>query len=68
MKQTFLQLQTSGGTKVLAMDLRRVNGCVQLSLRKNSIAMSLTVGDMTVQRLYTSLNGPVANYAASQCA
>ncbi|CAG9534944.1 unnamed protein product [Cercopithifilaria johnstoni] len=42
-----------GSTRVLAMDLWQLTSCVHLSPRRYSTAMSLTVADLSLQRLYT---------------
>ncbi|VDK48292.1 unnamed protein product [Anisakis simplex] len=43
-----------GGTKVLSLDLRQVVSKMHLSPRQHSTAISLSVGDLSVQRLYTA--------------
>ncbi|VDK72688.1 unnamed protein product [Litomosoides sigmodontis] len=40
-------------TRVLAMDLWQLASCLHLSPRRHSTAMSLSVGDLSLQRLYT---------------
>uniref|UniRef100_A0A1I7VNQ7 Ricin B-type lectin domain-containing protein n=1 Tax=Loa loa TaxID=7209 RepID=A0A1I7VNQ7_LOALO len=42
-----------GSTRVLAMDLWQLASCVHLSPRRHSTAMSLTVADLSLQRLCT---------------
>ncbi|VDO35323.1 unnamed protein product [Onchocerca flexuosa] len=45
--------QKDGSTRVLAMDLWQLTSCVHLSPRRHSTAMSLTVADLSLQRLCT---------------
>ncbi|VDK63042.1 unnamed protein product [Onchocerca ochengi] len=45
--------QKDGSTRVLAMDLWQLASCVHLSPRRHSTAMSLTVADLSLQRLCT---------------
>ncbi|EJW73143.1 hypothetical protein WUBG_15949 [Wuchereria bancrofti] len=42
-----------GSTRVLAMDLWQLVSCVHLSPRRHSTAVSLTVKDLSLQRLCT---------------
>ncbi|KAL3994358.1 hypothetical protein ACH3XW_21415 [Acanthocheilonema viteae] len=45
--------QKDGSTRVLAMDLWQLASCVHLSPRRHSTTMSLTVADLSLQRLCT---------------